>query len=94
MELSKQLFIGIKVSRALQTELDSPAPGTKQYLEPGTPDYLEFLTMGDDKIIGRYIEGGCTAGQVEMVGRNVCSTVRIVTRGFRIAEESVLIYAC
>jgi hypothetical protein len=94
VEVSKQLFIGIKVSRALQTELDSPAPGTQQYLERGTPDYLEFVTMGDDKIIGRYLQGGCTADQVEIVGRNVCSTVRIVTRGYRIAEESVLIYAC
>ena len=93
MELSKHLFIGIKVSNALQTELDRPAPGTKQYLEPGTPDYLEIITMGDDKIIGRYMEDGCTADDVGIAGRNVCSIVRIVTGGHRIEEESVLIYA-
>ncbi len=92
MELTKQLFIGIKVSSALQTELNRPAPGTKQYLEPGTPDYLEFVTMGGDNVIGRYMEDGCTANEVGIVGRRVCSIVRIVTRGYRIDEDSVLIY--
>lgn len=93
METTKHLFIGIKVSRALQTELDSPAPGTKHYLEPGSPDYLEFVTMGDHKIIGRYLEDGFRADQVVTLGRNVCSIVRRVAGGYRIEEESVLIYA-
>ena len=92
MQMAKQLFVGIKVSRALQTELDSPAPGTKHYLEPGTPGNLEIVTMGDDKIIGRYVENGIRADEVGTLGRNVCSLVRIVARGYRIEEESVLVY--
>ena len=92
MQITKQLFIGIKVSRALQTELDSPAPGTKHYLEPGTPDNLEIVTMGDDKIIGRYMENGSRADEIGTLGRNVCSIVLIVARGYRVEEESVLIY--
>ncbi len=92
MEVTKRLFIGIKVSSALQTELDKPASGTKQYLEPGTPDHLEFVTMAGDNIIGRYMQDGCTADEVGIVGRRVCSIVRIVTRGYRIDEDSVLIY--
>jgi hypothetical protein len=92
VQMAKQLFVGIKVSRALQNELDSPAPGTKHYLEPGTPDYLEIVTMGDDKIIGRYVENGSRADEVGTLGRNVCSIVRIVARGYRIEEESVLVY--
>jgi hypothetical protein len=87
------LFIGIKVSSALRTELDRPAPGTEHYLEPGIPDYLEFVMKGDDKIIGRYMEEGCTADEVGILGRNVCRIVRLVTHGHRVEEESVLIYA-
>lgn len=94
MYMAKQLFVGIKVSRALQTELDSPAPGTQHYLEPGTPGCLKIVTMGDDKIIGRYVENGSSADEVGTLGRNVCSIVRIVARGYRIEEESALIYTC
>jgi hypothetical protein len=93
VQITKQLFIGIKVSSALRLELDRPAPGTKQYLDPGIPHHLEFVAKGDDKIIGRYIEEGCTADEVGILGRNVCKIVRIVTGGHRIEEESVLIYA-
>jgi hypothetical protein len=91
--MPKQLFIGIKVSSALRTELDRPAPGTQHYLEPGIPDHLEFMMKGDDKIIGRYMEEGCTADEVEILGRNVCKIIRVVTGGHRIEEESLLIYA-
>lgn len=92
MQVTGQLFIGIKVSKALSTELDRPAPGTEQYLEPGAPGHLEFVTKGDDRFIGRYMEERCTADEIGILGRNVCRIVRIVTRGHRIEEDSVLIY--
>lgn len=91
--MAKQLFVGIKVSRALQNDLDNPAPGTKHFFEPGTSDYLQIVTMGENKIIGRYVEDGFRAAEVGMLGRAVCSTVRLVTGGHRIEEDSVHIYA-
>lgn len=93
IEMAKQLFVGIKISRALQTDLDSPAPGTKHYLEPGSENYLEIVSMGDDKLIGRYVEDGFRAAEVGILSRNVCSIVRLVTGGHRIEEDSVHIYA-
>ena len=54
---TKSLFVGIKISRALQNELDSPAPGTKHYFDGGeNKDYLQIIDMGEDKFIGRYIK--------------------------------------
>jgi hypothetical protein len=32
----KPLFVGIKISKALQNDLDSPAPGTKTRLQSST----------------------------------------------------------
>jgi hypothetical protein len=93
VQTSKQLFIGIKVSSALRTELDRPAPGTEQYLEPGIPDYLEFVMKGDVKIVGRHMEDGCTADEIEILVHKLCRIIRNVTRGHRVEEESVLIYA-
>ena len=33
IDAGKRLFLGIKISTALQSELDRPAPGTKHYIE-------------------------------------------------------------
>lgn len=91
--MAKQLFVGIKISRALQNDLDSPAPGMKHFLDPGTADHLQIVSMGEDRIIGRYVEDGFRAAEVGILGRAVCSIVRLVTGGHRIEEDSVHIYA-
>ena len=91
-EAGKRLFVGIKVSSALQNELNSPAPGTKYYFEGNTPDYLQVVNLGDDKLIGRYVKDGYPAAAIDDVSRNVCSIIRLITRGRRIEEREVHIY--
>ncbi len=92
-ESDKRLFVGIKISSELQNELNSPAPGTEHYFKSENTDYLQIVTMGDEKLIGRYIKDGFPASDIENVTRNVCSIVRLITRGHRIEESSVRIYA-
>lgn len=93
LEVGKRLFVGIKISSELQSELNSPAPGTEHYFKPDNTDYLQIISLGDEKLIGRYIKDGFPAADIENVTRNVCSIVRLITRGHRIDESSVRIYA-
>ncbi len=93
LEGGKRLFVGIKISSELQNELNSPAPGTEHYFKPDNTDYLQIINMGEEKLIGRYIKDGFPATDIENVTRNVCSIVRLITRGHRIEETSVRIYA-
>jgi hypothetical protein len=91
---TKSLFVGIKISRALQNDLDSPAPGTKHYFEGGeNKDYLQIIDMGEDKFIGRYIKSGYPAAGITDVSRNNCSIVKLIARGRRIEENEVHIYS-
>jgi hypothetical protein len=39
----------------LQTQLDSPAPGTERYLSRQW-EYLQIVTLGEDRIIGRFVK--------------------------------------
>lgn len=95
MELAKRLFVGIKISRGLQSELDSPAPGTQHYFaENEDKDYLRIISVGEEKFIGRYIKDGFPAADIVDVSRNVCSIVKLITRGRRIEEREVHIYSC
>ena len=94
IDLTKKLFVGIKISTALQTELDRPAPGSKHYFEGSdNKDYLQIVNLGEDKFLGRYIQDGFPAAGIGDVSRNVCSIVKLITRGHRIEENSVHIYA-
>ena len=93
-ELGKRLFIGIKITKSLQDDLDSPAPGTKHYFEGSTNEYLQIVNLGEEKFIGRYINDGFPAANISDVSRNVCSIVKLITRGRRIEENEVHIYSC
>jgi hypothetical protein len=94
MDLARRLFVGIKISKALQNDLDSPAPGTKQYFEGNEHDgYLQIINAGEQRLIGRYIEDGFPAAGIAEISRNVGSLVKLITRGRRIEEHDIQIYS-
>ncbi|HEX6768089.1 MAG TPA: hypothetical protein VF208_01960 [Candidatus Binatia bacterium] len=92
-DAAKRLFVGIKITRALQEDLDSPAPGMKQYFDANN-DYLQIVDFGESKFIGRYLNDGYPVANLADVSRNVCSIVKLITRGKRIEENDVQIYSC
>ena len=94
IDAAKRLFVGIKISKALQVELDSPALGTKHYFEgTGDRDNLQIITLGEHRFIGRFIDDGFPAVDIDDVSRNLCTVVKMITRGRRIEENDVQIYS-
>ena len=93
-EMANRLFVGIKITQALQNDLDSPVPGVKQYFDGLDGKYLEIVSLRDEKLIGRYLNDGFPAANLGDVSRNVCSLVKLITRGRRIEEDEVHIYSC
>jgi hypothetical protein len=92
LDAAHRLFVGIKVSTKLQNDLNSPAPGTEHYFKAGGVDYLHVVTVGEQKLIGRYVKDGFPVAEMDNVSRNICSIVKLITRGQRIEEGSVHIY--
>jgi hypothetical protein len=93
-ESPKRLFVGIKITKSLQDDLDNPAPGTKHYFEGNNTEYLQIVNLNDEKFIGRYLKDGFPAANIADVSRNVCSIVKLITRGRRVEESEVHIYSC
>jgi hypothetical protein len=91
-ELNRRLFVGMKISKELQSGLDSPAPGTERYFKEDNTEYLQIVTLGEQKLIGRFLDDGIPLSDLEDIGRNVRSIVRLITRGQRLDEDSVRIY--
>lgn len=89
-----RLFVGIKISAALQNELDHSAPATRHYFDGNdNKDYLQIVDLGEEKFIGRYVKNGFPATDIGDVSRNVRSIVQLITRGRRIEEGDVRIYS-
>lgn len=93
-ESANRLFVGIKITKALQADLDSPAPGMQHYFDGNNKDFLEIVNLREDRIIGRYITDGFPVANLADVTRNVRSIVSLITRGHRIDEDAVHIYSC
>jgi hypothetical protein len=93
-EAPKRLFVGIKITKSLQDDLANPAPGTRQYFEGTNDEYLQIVTMNEERFIGRYLKDGFPVANIGDVSRNVCSLVKLITRGRRIEDNEVHIYAC
>jgi len=91
-EADKRFFVGIKISKQLQTQLDSPAPGTERYFKEENSEYLQIVTLGEDRIIGRFVRNGFPAGDIGDVGRNVISIINLITRSHSSDQNSVHIY--
>lgn len=94
IDMTKRLFLGIKISKALQTELDNPVAGAQQYFqENGNDDYLRIVNLGEQRFIGRYIEDGFPVADIDQVSRTLCSLLKTITRGRRIEENDLQIYS-
>jgi hypothetical protein len=92
-DIEKRLFVGIKISAKLQMGLDNCARGTEHYFKEDKPESLKVVTLGAEKLIGRFLQDGFPVSDIDNVSRNVCSIVTLITAGHRIAEDSVRIYA-
>ena len=94
IDLAKRLFLGIKISKALQNELDNPAPGTSRYFEANGPsESLEIINVGEHRIIGRYINDGFLAVELGDVSRNVGNMIKSMTHGRRTEENDIQIFS-
>lgn len=92
-DIDKRLFVGIKISPKLQRGLDNCARGTERYFKEDTPESLQIVTLGEEKLIGRFLQDGFPVRDIENVSRNVRSIVGLITKGHQLTDDSVRIYA-
>ncbi len=93
VDMDKRLFVGIKISPQLQRGLDNCPRGAEHYLKENNPESLVIVTLGAEKLIGRFLQDGFPVSDIDDVSRNVRSIVTLITQGHRLAEDSVRIYA-
>ncbi|MBI4527416.1 MAG: hypothetical protein HY695_26785 [Deltaproteobacteria bacterium] len=92
-DAENRLFVGMKISAKLQREMDNCARGTERYFKEDRPESLQIVTLGEEKLIGRFLQDGFPVNEIDNVSRNIRSVVTLITQGHRIAEDSIRIYS-
>jgi len=92
-DVDKRLFVGIKISPALQKELEKCPRDAERYFKEHNPESLEIMTLGAERFIGRFLQDGFPVSNIENVSRNVRSIITLITQGHRLTEDAIRIYA-
>jgi hypothetical protein len=92
-EVDKRLFVGIKISAKLQRELDNCARGTEHFFKEDKPESLKIVTLGAEKLIGKFLQDGFPVSDIDNVSHNVRIIVTLITPRYRVEEDSIRIYA-
>ena len=80
-EVDNPLFIGIKISPKLQSELDNYAPGAEHYFEEDKPESLQIVSLGSEILIGRFLQDGFPVSDIDNNSRNVWCIVKLMLVG-------------
>ncbi|ACY12772.1 hypothetical protein [Haliangium ochraceum] len=90
LDKSGRLFFGCKIDSKLRDAMEQATPSKKRYFE-GT-EFLTICTAGEERWIGKIVDGGMTASTTEDIQRNVVSILRNITTNVRISPSSVKVF--
>jgi hypothetical protein len=88
-----ELFFGVKIDSKLREALAQAKPGDRRYFEDTNGQFLQIISVGEERWIGKVIKAGLNVTEVEDIQRNVSSILRRIAPGVRQSPSSVKIFA-
>lgn len=89
----EQLFFGCKIDSKMREALAQAKPGDRRYFEDPSSEFLRIVGAGEERWIGKIMNGGVNVNEVEDIQRNVVSILRRVAPNVRTATSSIKIFA-
>ena len=87
-----RLFFGCKISTRLREALEQAKPEDRSYFDRGNSAYLQTCLLGEEKWIGKVVDGGLSVGQAEDLQNNVLSILRRIAPGVRHKTDDIRVY--
>ncbi len=85
-------FVGVKITSALQRELDQCSSAHTRYFDRSEPQSLQIVTIDGAEIIGRAVEQGAPVDSLEDVARNIRSILLVIRPQYTIGESKIKVY--
>jgi hypothetical protein len=90
---AEQLFFGCKIDSKLREALAQAKPGDRRYFEEPSSEFLRVCDVGEERWIGKVMNGGVNVTDVEDIQRNVVSILRRIAPTVRTSPSSIKIFA-
>ena len=90
LDAKTQLFFGYKVDSKMRELMSMASPGDKRYIDD--EQFLRILQRGEEKWIGKVVDGPIPPTQVEDIQRNVISIMNRVAPGGRHSPSTMRIF--
>ncbi len=95
IELSRKMFVGVRVDNKLRDALEHAPARDRVYFDGSDARYLQVIrgdTTAGESYIGKVIDGGATAASMDDLKRNVLSILTRISQGRR-SDDDVKVFA-
>lgn len=86
-------FLGLKINPKLQEGLDKSNPCNKFYFQDNNPDFLQIVSVDEDKYIGKFIEQGSEYKHIEDICRNITSIIHKLCPDIAVSVDAIRVLA-
>jgi hypothetical protein len=87
------LFVGVKVTSALQRHMDESESGHQHLFEGRSQQSLQRVTMDGEELLGRAVEQGATVESLDDIVRNLRSILLKQIPKYPLKNSEIRIYA-
>ena len=91
--VSVKPFLGLKITSKLQEGLEKSNPCDKYYFQDNNPDFLQIVSVSEDKYIGKFIEQGSEYRHIEDICRNIISIIHKLCPDMNASTATIRIIA-
>jgi hypothetical protein len=92
IELDRKLFAGVRIDNKLRDALEHCPPREKAFFDGSDPRYLTVLRAVEDSYVGKIVDAGLPAVQMDDLKRNILSLLNRLSTSRR-SEDDVKVYA-
>jgi hypothetical protein len=86
-------FFGIKINAKLQEGLDKSNPLNRFYFQDNNPEFLQIISIDQDKYIGKFVEQGTGYRAIEDICRNIISIMHKLCPDISLSIDGIRVLA-
>ena len=91
--IDQPIFIGFKMDSRLREKLEAPDESFSKYISVEESTFLRICMVGEDRYVGKLVNGQLTTDRVEDIQRHILSIIRKIGHDARV-PTNLRILAC
>lgn len=91
--MENHLIVGIKITEAVQEQLDRVLDAHKFYFQTDDPDYLQIHRVNGERVLGKKLQAGVAFATLQDYVANVNSIILKICPESRVNHSDIKVFA-